>query len=65
MCPVSHPFAYLEGSYCCKTNKEKNSAYDGWRCDGSEIEFSSTCCEDNQNTKCEAKPCRNYGKMHV
>ena len=63
MCPFSHPYAYLNGSYCCKSNKEKISANDGSSCDGSEIKFNSTCCEENQFTRCSAESCRDHGEI--
>ena len=60
MCPQSDPYAYLEGVYCCETNKEKVGRKNVASCDGSEIEISSTCFENNQYTPCQAKPCKNY-----
>ena len=59
-CPESHPFAYLDGSYCCKTNKEKVAEKDGTRCDGSVISWESSCCRNNRWRKCFNNPCRNY-----
>jgi hypothetical protein len=61
-CPASHPYAYLTGSHCCKTAKEKVHGPSGKSCDGSAIGFDSTCCEADQHTPCPKGPgkCRNY-----
>ena len=68
ICPSSHPFAYLNGNYCCKTNKEKNEPHsDGELCNGSEISIESTCCEGDQHTDCPNPPCQNgaYNKINT
>ena len=52
-CPSSHKFTYLQGKYCCRTNKEKNDPRkDGKFCDGGYINFESRCCENNAYIKC-------------
>ena len=44
-CPSSHKYAFMNGKYCCRTNKEKFRAekYDDL-CDGGEISIDSRCC---------------------
>ena len=59
-CPSSHKYAYLDGKYCCRTNREKTSENDGELCDGSEIGIDSACCEDNDYAKCEFDGCTNF-----
>ena len=58
-CPLSHPYAYSDGDYCCWSNKEKNdpSAH-GALCDGSAIGLDSKCCEEDRFTKCPHPPCK-------
>ena len=60
-CPSSHKYAYLDGKYCCRTNKEKT----GRRklkdlCDESEIGIDSRCCENNDYAKCVYEKCINH-----
>ena len=67
-CPISHPFAYFGGSYCCKYNREKFYQPQGPLCDGSIIGLDSKCCRSDAHTKCPAgeKMCRNYeGKKNI
>ena len=60
-CPSSHKYAYLDGKYCCRTNKEKNdSRLDGDLCDGSEIGIDSRCCENDDHVDCEYAKCINH-----
>ena len=60
-CPSSHKYAYLNGRYCCRTNKEKISfGQDGDLCDGSEIGIDSRCCENNYFIKCAYGRCNNH-----
>lgn len=60
-CPLSHKYAYLDGKYCCRTNKEKNrSGRDGHLCDGSVIGIDSRCCENNDYAKCGYQTCSNH-----
>ena len=60
-CPSSHQYAYLDGKFCCRTNKEKKgSGVDGDLCDGSEISIDSRCCENNDYTKCVYEKCINH-----
>ncbi len=42
-CPLSHPYAYLNGRHCCKTEREANrpQARDNPTCDGGRLEFKS------------------------
>merc|ERR1712113_1304017 len=53
VCPKSHPYAYLNGSWCCKYNREKYySKAPGNTCDRSIISRTSTCCQGDAYTKC-------------
>ena len=52
-CPASHPYAYLKGDYCCKTSLEKNAGNEA--CDGSNISFESSCCENDAHVTCSTK----------
>ena len=42
MCPQSHPYAYLSGKRCCKTEREGFHQNLDRECDGTEI--ISPCC---------------------
>ena len=58
-CPDSHPFAYLNGEYCCQSSYEKiDIAKDGDRCDGGAIGKDSSCCSTTY-AKCTEAPCEN------
>ena len=59
-CPISHPYAYFHGGFCCKTNQENTFENDS-ECNGGELTISSTCCEGGQHVKCENKPCKSRG----
>ena len=69
-CPASHPFVYLDGSYCCATKFEKISDNNGglhldgsgYKCDGSVIQKDSTCCQSGDWQPCPAgkNQCENY-----
>ena len=60
-CPSSYKYAYLDGDYCCRTNKEKiGSGKEDDLCDGSEIGIDSRCCENNDYAKCEYERCINH-----
>ena len=58
-CPHDHPFAYLNGGYCCKTKEERpvsggitpQNEIDDGTCDGVDFNRQSTCC------KSEYSPC--------
>ena len=55
ICPNDHPYPYLNGAYCCKTNEEKTGTQneiDAGTCDGMDFNIQSTCCKDNANTAC-------------
>jgi len=61
MCTATHPFAYLNGKYCCHHNKEKVYKPAGKTCDGGAISIGSTCCKDNAYAACAGgKKCGNY-----
>ena len=59
-CPSSHKYAYLNGEFCCRTNKEKIGSKDGYLCDGSEIGIESRCCENDDYSKCAHNRCHNH-----
>ena len=65
-CPSTRPWAYRNGDYCCATNREKIASKDGSLCDGSIIELKSTCCKNDDYSKCPSPPCTNKfdGKCH-
>ena len=58
-CPLDYPFAYLNGGYCCKTNKERpvelgitpQNEIDDGTCDGVDFNRQSKCCK-SENTPC-------------
>ena len=58
-CPTDHPFAYLNGGYCCKTREERpvnvgitpQNQIDDGTCDGLDFNSQSVCCRDG-NTPC-------------
>ena len=68
-CTKDHPFAYLNGQYCCKTDQEKvnggtsNEVASG-TCDGIGFSIESTCCKDDKYLKCPHTQCvtRTAGK---
>ena len=70
-CTKDHPFAYLNGQYCCETNQEKinggtsNEVASG-TCDGIGFSIESTCCKDNKYLKCPHTQCvtRTAGKEY-
>ena len=61
-CPKDFPYAFMEGDYCCKTQKENifidydeldhNMTAEKSLCDGALIHWSSICCQDNNYKKC-------------
>lgn len=56
LCPVSRPFAYLGGQYCCRTYKEKSEPNPP--CTGLAITIDSQCCENNDYQACPDPPCQ-------
>ena len=69
-CPQDHPYAYLDGKYCCQSDREKVYEEEGEKCDGSVISRQSTCCLDNAYAECpdpDGNDCYNYnhGKFLV
>ena len=65
-CPLEHPYAYLNGSYCCATNAENpNGGYESeiasGVCDGQGFSIESTCCKDGQFIKCPFDSCIDQG----
>ena len=60
-CPSTHPFVYYNGNHCCKTNKEgSNFSKHGVKCDASELQFDSMCCENNNQVPCMHDTCTDY-----
>ena len=70
-CPSSHPFAYLNGWYCCQTKEERPTWYnspktpqneiDSGTCDGLDFNRKSRCCKDERNTPCsDTNKCFDY-----
>jgi len=58
-CPVSHPYAYSDGQYCCASDYEKIYEPLGTKCDGSKIQLDSKCCHNDENTPCPRGTCTN------
>ena len=67
-CPVSHPYAYANGSECCKTNLEY-PGYGFWPSTGGKgiLEYNSSSCssyrvpEDELTSRpCPSSKCMNY-----
>jgi len=59
-CYESHPYAYFDGKYCCKTNQEyenggSQSEKDSGTCDGKYFNRQSTCCNKHEFVKCPHK----------
>ena len=60
-CPSSHKYAFLNGKYCCQTNKEKKDILKhGALCDGSRIGINSHCCENDNYQRCSYENCYNH-----
>jgi len=59
-CPPDHPFAYLNGAFCCKTNEERplsnnqtpQNEIDSGTCDGVDFNRQSVCCKDEKYIRC-------------
>ena len=50
-CPETHPYAYFDGQFCCKTSKscaEEN---------GTQLSTDSSCCESNAFVECPGNKC--------
>ena len=69
-CTEDHPFAYLNGQYCCETNQElvnggtPNEIASG-ACDGIGFSIESTCCKENKFLKCPHTKCKDHaGKVY-
>ena len=60
-CPISHPFVYYNGLYCCASTKEKVYGPQGDKCDGSTISRSSLCCEGDSFVRCPSGHCEGTG----
>jgi len=65
-CPSDFPFAYQNGSYCCKYDKEHADGGNAEEkqsgtCDGIQFSKNSTCCHEHDYTKCPAsEKCDDY-----
>ena len=65
-CPSDFPFAYQNGSYCCKYNKEHADGGNAdekksGTCDGIQFSKNSTCCHEHDFKKCPAsEKCDDY-----
>merc|ERR1712157_164636 len=65
-CPSDFPFAYQNGSYCCKYDKEHADGGNAEEkqsgtCDGIEFSKNSTCCHEHDFKKCPAsEKCDDY-----
>lgn len=46
MCPETTPFVYYDGQYCCPVKREKWYSRQGEKCDSSELQRDSLCCDD-------------------
>ena len=60
-CPSTYPYVYYSGNYCCKTNKENFNQNHGEKCDNSEIQFDSLCCENGDFVPCMHDTCYDHG----
>jgi len=58
-CPSSAPYSYHHGRYCCESTNQGFDDTLGTLCNGSEIYFTSACCETS-SVKCENPPCVDY-----
>ena len=57
-CPSSHRYAFLNGQYCCRTNKENVIGTPTDSCDGSLISIDSSCCENDDYKECPFGTCK-------
>lgn len=55
-CPKTHPYAYMNGGWCCQTNLD---------CEGQFLENTSLCCQHYAYKKCPVKKCKNNSKGFV
>ena len=56
-CPMTHPFAYFDGMYCCQYDK---TFFD------EPIYIISGSCKDNANKTCPGDICKSYeGKDNI
>ena len=67
MCPLSHPFSFLQNNWCCSINKESKTSisYLEDYCNGGDLDEASMCCAGD-SVECQDKPCfdnpTNFGK---
>ena len=64
-CPASHPNVYYNGEYCCQSEREKFYWPQGTKCDGSQIQRDSLCCEGDRYIACpsESGVCESYSDI--
>lgn len=56
LCPLTYPYAFLNGDWCCKTNEENTiGQFDGKQCNGSSISWYSRCCNNDAAVACPHK----------
>ena len=63
-CPDEHPYAYFNGSYCCKEGDEDINENLGELCDGGKISLSSVCCKNNVTCPVGRK-CKNSDSLTI
>ena len=66
-CPESHPWAYLNGKYCCALWYEKPHVENhGAKCNGSKLRLDSSCCIYDDYIKCPFRTCstKKGGKIY-
>ena len=66
-CPIDHPYAYLDGAYCCASKEEltnggNQSEIESGTCDGFGFSSQSTCCKDHDFVKCPGDSCIDNNK---
>jgi len=54
-CPMSYPYRYYHGHYCCKVGYEKTFGPQGDKCDGGVLNEDSLCCKGAYRAACKAK----------
>ena len=58
-CPLTHPYAYRNGRYCCETPYEHNRHNNqGEQCDGGLLTYNSACCADDKYVSCPSRKCQ-------
>ena len=60
LCPSTHPYVFAKGTKCCAFKKERRDKNFFGRCDGSVLNFDSSCCAHYAVRKCPKSPCRDF-----